>query len=146
MGQGLSEFAEWCLEVVVLHWHVIVVCGNSSLHFVEPRLSFGVCSTVIHVVAEEIGAAAKFHQCHRIGIFRINIWTAVVCLHHASTKFAGEIRILLVTLVESLLLLAKLFGSNGSGGTERLEVECLEVVAGRLLNRPFPKSVCIVAI
>ena len=146
VGQCLSELAKRSLEVVVLHRHVVVVGCYCALHLVQPCQSFRVCSSVIHIVSEKVGAAAKFHQSHGIGILRIDVRAAVVGLHHASAKLASEIRILLVALVELFFLLAKLFGGNGCGGSERLEIESFEVVARRFLYRPFPESVGIVAI
>ena len=146
VGQGLPELPERSLEVVVLHGHVVVVRGRRALHLVEPGQTFGVGTSVIHVVPQEVGTAAQFHQGHGIGILGIDVRTAVVGRHHAATQFAGEVGVLLLALRQLLLLLAQLLRGDGGGGAERLEVESLVVVARRLLYRPLPEAVGIVAI
>ena len=101
---------------------------------------------MIHVVTQEIATTAQFHDGQRVGIFRINPRTAMVCAHHSATQFASKVRIVLIALVHLLFLLAQLFCSNGSRRAERLEVKRLVVVASRLLQRTLPEAVSIVAI
>ena len=54
VGITLSEFIEGCLEVVVQHRQVVVVCGQASLGLIEIHVgdfATGVRASVIHVVA-----------------------------------------------------------------------------------------------
>ena len=106
MGITLSELTEWSLEVVVFHRHVVVVGGQCALHLVEPRLAVGICTAVIHIVAQEVGAAAQLHYRHRVGILGIEVRSAVIGSHHTASKFTGEVWILFVALVELFFLLS----------------------------------------
>ena len=142
----LAELTKRRLEVIGLHGHVVVVRGRCALHLVEPCLAIRIRTTMIHIIAQEIGAAAEFHDGHGVGILRIDKRPAVVGCHHASTQFTSEIGILLVALVQFFPLFAQLLGCDGCRGTERAEVERLVIVARSLLERALPEAVGIVAI
>ena len=100
----LSELTEGRLEVVGLHRHVVIVGGWSALHLVEPDLAIGVRATMIHIVAQKVGATAEFHDGHRVGILRIQIRPTVIGRHHATAQFAGEVGILFIVFIQSLFL------------------------------------------
>ena len=108
----LTKFAKWSLEIVGLDRHIVVIGGYRTLHLVEPRVSIGIGSTMIHVVSQQIRSAAQLDQSHRIGIFRIEIRTAMISGHHAASQFTREIGIEFFALIEFLALFAELFGSN----------------------------------
>ena len=101
---------------------------------------------MIHVVAQQVASAAQLNHRQRVGVLWIEVDTAVVGRCHAAAKLACEVRVLLVALGYLFLLLAQSLGGYGRGTAERLEVESLVVVAGRLLGAALPKAVGIVAI
>ena len=100
MRVALTELAERCLEVVILHGHIVIVGGHRALHLVEPGLAIGIGAAVIHIVAQQVRATAEFDEGHRIGILGIEVGPTVVGGHHTATQFTGEvgIQILLPTV------------------------------------------------
>ena len=152
----LSELAERCLKIIRLHRHIIIIGSLGMLVFIQinrttiiqitrhHRSRIG--SAMIHIISQQIASAAQFYDSKRIGIFRINIRTAMIRCHHTSTQFAGEVRIGFVSLVNLRLLFSELFGSNGRTASESLEVESLVVITSRLLQASFPETISIVAI
>ncbi len=107
----LAKLAEGCLEVVGLDRHIIVVRCRTCLYLIEIDIALGVCSAVIHVVAEQVASAAEFDNRQRICVFRINPRTAMICSDHAATKFAGKVGILLVAGSNLFFLVFYLLGS-----------------------------------
>ena len=101
---------------------------------------------MIHVIAKQITSASKFDDSHRICIFRIDVWSTMICCHHASAKFAREIWILPFTLCHLFLLCTELFCSNGSTAAKSFKIESLVIVARCRFEASVPKAVSIVAI
>ena len=142
----LAEFSEWCLEVVGLDRQIVVIGSHCALRLIHPSRTLGICSSMIHIVAQQIRATAQLHQGHRIGILRIEIGTTMISSHHATSQFTGKIGIKFIARIKFLALFSKLFGGNGRRRPERFEVESLVVVAGSFFNRTFPETVSIIAI
>ena len=152
----LSEFSQWRLEIIRLYRHIIIIGSLSALIFIQinrttivqitrhHRSRIG--SAMIHIISKKIASATQLDDSQRIRIFRINIRTAMVRCHHASTQFAGEVRIGFIPLVNLRLLFAKLFGSDCRTASESLEVESLVVITSRLLQASLPETIGIVAI
>ena len=150
MGRGLPELAQRSLEVVVLHGHVVVVGGQRALVLVQGGEAVGVGAPVIHVVAQQVAAAAQLHQCHGVGILGIEVGSAMIGHHHAAAQLAGEIGVAMLKIRGWTLSIGigivKLLGGDGIRERRSLEVESLVVVAGRLFQRALPEAVGIVAI
>ena len=60
----LAEFSEWCLEVVGLDRQIVVIGSHRALSLIHPCRSLRIRSTMIHIVAQQIRAAAQLHQGH----------------------------------------------------------------------------------
>ena len=157
MRIALTEFTEWCLEIVGLHRQVVVVRSYGALHLVQVfsfRLALsqafcpthGVCASVIHVVAQEVAAATQFHECHGVGILGIEIHATMVARHHTATQFAGEVRVLLFVGVGFGVGIVNLFGGDGIGDALPFEVKRLPVAASGFFNAALPEAIGIVAI
>ena len=74
MGIALPEFIEGGLKIIGHHRQVIVIGGDGLLGFVQVgQFAFGIGPSMIHVIAQQVAAAAKLHNCHRIGIFGVEI-------------------------------------------------------------------------
>ena len=114
MGIALSELAQRSLEVVAQPIYV-VVCGGQCMDILiecDARGAFGVGATVIHVIAQQVGARSKLHDSHRIGILRIDEGTAMVGRSHAATQLTGEVGIVVVALGGLFLLFTQQVGSD----------------------------------
>ena len=145
---GLSKLTEWCLEVVGHHGQVVVGGAQCALRLVQrdARRALRIGTTVVHIVAQQVGTTAQLDQRHRIGILGIDIGTTMVGRSHSATQLARKVRILLVALVDLLLLLTQQVGTNSRRRAELLEVESLIVVACCLFRRLVPETIGIVAI
>ena len=152
----LSELAQRRLEIIRLYRHIIIIGSLSTPIFIQinrttiiqiTRHHRGrIGSAMIHIITQQITSATQLDDSQRIRIFRINIRTAMVRCHHASTQFAGEVRIGFVPLVDFRLLFAKLFGGDSRTASESLEVESLVVITSRLLQASLPETIGIVAV
>ena len=141
----LSELTKWSLEVVVLHRHIVIIGSLGALVFIKRSQAIRVCATMIHIVAKQVATTSEFHYSHRVGILRIYEWSTMIGCSHTATKFASEIRIIVVALSGFSLLSAELVGSDGCRTAEGFEVESFIIGTSSLLDATLPEAVGIVA-
>ncbi len=147
VGIALTELAKRSLKVIGLHGQVVVVCAGGALVLVHGgQLAVGIGAAMIHVVAQQVTAAAQFYHSQRIGVLRIHIHAAVVGRCHSAAKLTGEVGILFVAFGNLFLLLAQSLGGYRRGTAECLKIERLVVVSYRLLGAALPETVGIVAV
>ena len=101
---------------------------------------------MIHVVAQQVAAAAQFDERHGVGVVGRDEGAPVVGRCHAAAQFAGEIGIVGVAPGHLLLLPSEHVGADGGGAAEGLEVEGLVVVAHTLIDVFVPEAVGVVAV
>ena len=145
MVVGLSELAKRSLEVVGLNRHIVIIGSWRALVFIKCSQALRVCATMIHIVAKQVATASEFHYSQRVCILWIYEWSTMVGCSHTATKFASEIRIVVVALSCFSLLIAELVGSDGSRAAEGFEVESFIVGTCSLLDATLPEAVGIVA-
>ena len=141
----LSELTKWSLEVVVLHRHIVIIGSLGALVFIKRSQAIRVCATMIHIVAKQVATTSEFHYSQRISILWIHVWSAMIGCSHTATKFASEIRIIVVALSGFSLLSAELVGSDGCRTAEGFEVESFIIGTSSLLDATLPEAVSIVA-
>ena len=114
LAVGLAVLAERSLEVVGAHRQVVVGRAGRCLALVERvQLALGVGAAVVHVVAQQVRAAAQLDHGHGVGVVDVDVRPAMIGGGHAAAQFTGEVGIVVVALGGLCLLLAQQVGADG---------------------------------